>query len=403
MPTGHTLSLGTRPALRGALANDPPILIKDITLREGEQAGEVAFTIQEKVRLAHKLAEAGVDTIQVGFGANANDRAVVRQLKQENIRCKVELLCTGFVPTAERDLDEAIATGTDSVSILYRASDRQLTQGLNITREIMLEQSVKLVEQARRSTVQNIAFTPSYSTQADVEFLKTVCRAVVAAGANSVSLPDSLGIVGPWQYAWLIHEISQTVDVIVSAHCHNDYGLALANTLAGLEAGAQMAEVTVNGLGERAGNTSLDELFLALKCLYGLELRLDGSKLTALAREVSALIHQPIPPMKPVTGENAFAQKLEIHAMVATRYPDMFEAFPAALVGQKHWLRLGKGTGPKAVEAKLKELGEQASEEQVQALAHNINRFAEQYHRSMRDEEFLAQLHQLRESPIQRT
>lgn len=388
-PTESTSPFNFVDEVRAEAAAVAEIHVCDVTLRDGEQASDAAFTPAEKLEVAAELELLGVAQIQVGYPRQ--DGAAVRLIKQAGLAVPLELLCVGFMPTWQADIDVALEAGADVLNILIRSADRQI-EFLGLSRQLVVERTVAAIEYARRQGAKTVVFGPSFCTQADLAFLKQLCRAAVEAGAHRVNIADSLGVAMPAAIRFLVRQIRSAVDVPVSVHCHNDFGLAVACTLAGLEGGATWLDVSVNGIGERGGNASLEEVLLALRCLYGLDPGLHTERLFDLSRTVSRLLGVPVPGNKAVVGDNAFAQKLDIHVMVASQDPRLFEPYDPNLVGNRRWIRLGKGSGPFAVRAKLAQLGLSASDDQVQRLVAWVNETAERTKSYVTDESFVRAL-----------
>jgi isopropylmalate/homocitrate/citramalate synthase len=345
----------------------------DLTLRDGEQAANVAFGTDEKVLIARALEDLGVDQVQVGFAAQ--DSPTVAIMKDAGVNVPLELVCPAFTPSWRRDLNMAVDAGVDSVQVIMRTTDRHL-QAMHLTRAQAIRRTVGSIEFARSRGAKVVVFGPSFASQADLSFLSQICRAAVDAGAELVSIADSLGICSPAAFKQLIEEIVTEVAVPIGVHCHNDFGLATACTLAGLEAGATWADVTVGGVGERAGNASLEQVATALIHLYGSETKLKTQHFQHTAQTVARILRRPVAENAPVIGDAVFAQKLDIHVWTGQHEPELFEPYDPALVGNHRWIALGKGSGPYAVTARLKELGLSADEAQVERLVAWVNEYA---------------------------
>ncbi len=364
----------------------------DVTLREGEQTADAAFTPEQKRDLTAQLADIGVHEVQVGYPRQ--DARSFQLIKQAGIKVPLQVLSVGFLPTWREDIDISLQAGADVVCVLIRSADAQL-EFLGFSREAAIERAVQNAEYIR-SQGARAAFAFSFASQADLDFLMELSRRSVEAGAERIVLADSMGVARPAAISHLIHRAKREIAAEIAIHCHNDFGLAVANTLAALEAGAKWAEVSVNGLGERAGNAPLDEVVLALACLYGARLDIRTEGFLDLAQAVAQALNMPISPLKAVVGGNAFAQKLDIHVMVAAKRPEIFEPFDPAVAGNRRWLRLGKGSGPHAVRAKLAEYGREGSEEEVQELVRLVNARAEETRRAVPDEAVLDLLDTIR-------
>src|SRR3990172_2788060 len=257
------------------------LLIEDVTLREGEQAAEIAFSLEDRVEIARRLDAIGVPQIQVGY-AGEEDEAV-RAIKRAGVKAKLALLLVGFRPDWKRRLESAHAAGVDVLQVLFRSADAQLAH-MGISREQARDRVVEIIQHAKTQRVPLIQFEPSFVTRADWAFLETLYKDAVAAGAQQVGVSDSMGVARPAAIRYLVGRIKALTGVPVQIHCHNDFGVGLANTLAGIEAGASIADVSVGGLGERTGGACLDELVIALEGLYGVRLGVKMEGLYDLAQ-----------------------------------------------------------------------------------------------------------------------
>jgi isopropylmalate/homocitrate/citramalate synthase len=349
------------------------IVINDITLREGEQTPGVALSDDEKMKIAEALCDIGVDQIQ--FSAR-EDIKLLKRYQSSGLKVPSEALVTGFANNAIQLIDAAVECKPDIIQIIFRSSDYMLRHALNITRDQMVERSIELIRYAKDKGVKLIAFGPTDATRTEIEFLKKVCASAVEAGARRLSLNDTLGVAKPAAIKYLVEQVKSVVDVPIGLHCHNDFGLALANTLAGLEGGAQIVDVSVNGLGDRCGNTSLDELAVALKELYHIELKIKMEKLSELAKLVEHLTQVKIPHNKPIVGQDAFAEKTDSHVLAKTKMPFIFEPFDPAMVGNRSWIAIGKGTGPNAIKSKATELGITVDEKLLPEIVKAANQMA---------------------------
>jgi isopropylmalate/homocitrate/citramalate synthase len=363
-----------------------PITVTDVTLREGQQAAEVAFSPAEEVELAAALADAGVPAVQVGY-AGADDPSV-RRVRAACPDLQLAVLVVGWKDDAPAAIRSARDAGADVCSILFRAADAHLAD-LGVTPDEARRRVAELVAHARACEYPCVMFGPSFATLAPREQLLSFYRTAIEAGADVISVADSLGMAKPEAVRALVsamRELDQAIGVRV--HTHNDCGLALASTLAAVEAGANWVDATVNGLGERAGNCALEELVLALDALYGVDLGIAAQKLHALSALVERLTGVPIPPMKPVVGGNCFANKLEIHVKAAASDPRLMEPYDPSVVGTHRRVVLGRGTGETGVRVKLAELGLALPDALVGDAVRLVNDRAVATKRSVPDPEF---------------
>lgn len=337
------------------------------------------------MKIATKLDGIGVDVIQGGMALR--DKDALKALSRLGLNAKIECLITGWTPDWKEALDAAADSGVYSVGIAFRSSDLMLKNTLKMTREQMVDGSVKNVEYAKARGLK-VCFAPTDATRTDINFLKKVCLAAVKAGADRIGLPDTVGVAKPSAIKYLFKEIGKTVKVPLESHCHNDYGLALAGELAALEAGAQFADVCINGLGDRTGNVSLDEFVVAVKVLYGIDLKIKYEKLYELSEMVEKLSNIGIPWNKPIVGPNAFVLKADVHVKAASDAPFLFESFPPEMVGNKRRIALGKGTGPMAVKVKATQLNITIPEKDIPLIVKNVNEEAIKKKNELTDEDF---------------
>jgi isopropylmalate/homocitrate/citramalate synthase len=377
------------PQVLAGLRLPAKVIINDATLREGEQAAEVSFSLEEKIALAHRLDEIGVAEIEVGWPNRSSlDREALRILKKEGLRAQTQALAAIYGQEWRREVDASVECGADIVSLLHATSDIRLRHTEKMTREEVLTRSVEAVRYAvGRGPL--ISYSPTDATRTDLDFLKELVMETVAAGAERIAISDTVGAASPGAMRFLIGQVAQWVDVPVQVHCHNDFGLALANTLAAVEGGASIVDATVNGLGERNGNAALDEVAVSLKFLYGIDTGLKLDSLFSLSRYVQEVTGVPLPFNKPLVGDNAFSHKLDIHVKRVMTYAPLFEPLPPEAVGNRRVIPLGRETGPFVVGLKLKEHGLGANPEQIEEIVSRVKRLALEKKASLTEDEFL--------------
>jgi len=364
-----------------------PLTITDVTLREGQQAAEVAFSAEDEVEFAKALADAGVPVIQAGY-AGADD-GTVKRIRDAVPGLRIAVLLVGWKDDASEAIKSSRAAGADVCSVLFRSADAHLSN-LGHTRDSAIERVRELVAKGRQAGFRDVVFGPSFSTLADFDFLMRLYSEALDAGATVISLADSMGTAKPAAVAFLVENMRRLAGDAagVRVHMHNDFGLGVANTLAGIEAGANWVEVTVNGLGERAGNCPLEELVVALEALYGVRVGIRTEALFDVCKLVERLTGAEIPPMKPVAGADVFSNKLEIHVKAAASNPTLMEPFDPAAVGNRRTIRLGRGTGSTGVRMKLAELGVDLPPELVESAVQRVNEKALASKRGVSDEDF---------------
>lgn len=396
-----SVNFGTSP-FNSQAQDAPPSLdgrrlrLIDVTLREGEQAAEVAFSDEEKAEIACALGDAGVHVVQVGYAGQ--DERATRLIRDARPDLDLAALVVGWKPNAEDAISAAFEAGTTVCSLLFRSSAAHLSD-LGFTVAQAQERIRGLAAHARGLGYPHVVFGPSFATLADWDTLSKLYSAAIDGGASVISVADSTGVAAPWAMREIVGRMRALAPGIsVRVHTHNDYGLALQNALASIEAGADWIEASVNGLGERAGNCSLDELVVALKALYGYDTGIDTTKLTALSTLVAERAGVPVPPMKPVVGQNCFANKLEIHVKTAAVHPELMEAFDPVLVGGSRTIKLGRGSGPTGVRIRAAALGFELDDDETQKLVTWVNEKAVATKRPVEDDALREELTCLRQS-----
>ncbi|MEM0253656.1 MAG: 2-isopropylmalate synthase [Candidatus Bathyarchaeia archaeon] len=342
--------------------------IFDTTLRDGEQTPGVSLSVDEKLEIARQLDLLGVDVIEAGSPMSSEgEKEAVKQIAKSGLKAEICALAR----TTREDIDAAIDCDVDSIHTFISASDVQIKYALGLTREKVLELAVDAVEYIKDHGL-ICEFSPMDATRADLDFLKKLCLAAQDAGADRINIPDTVGVMTPKGMYSLIEEIKAVVRVPISVHCHNDFGMAVANSLAGVEAGATQIHVTVNGIGERAGNAALEEVVMALIALYKYETGINTKLLYSTSKLVSRLTGIPIQPNKAIVGENAFSHKSGIHTRGVTVEPATFEPITPEMVGRKRRLEAGKLAGKQGIKAQLEEVGIHPTEEQLKVIVKRV-------------------------------
>ncbi|HXU01992.1 MAG TPA: 2-isopropylmalate synthase, partial [Polyangia bacterium] len=339
------------------------VFIFDTTLRDGEQAPGCSMTTTEKVRMAGKLAELGVDIMEAGFPIASTGDFEAVQAVSRSLPVKVAALarCTALdIERAAQALDKA--KSPPRIHTFLATSDIHLKYKLKKTREQVLEDAAKAVELARKY-VDDVEFSAEDGGRTEVGYLIDVSRAVVKAGATTVNIPDTVGYSVPEDYGKLIGEVARALgsSAVVSVHCHNDLGLAVANSLAAVQNGARQVECTVNGIGERAGNCSLEEVVMVLatrKDRIGLETGIKTTELYPASRLLTEIIGVSVQPNKAIVGANAFAHEAGIHQDGFLKERTTYEIIDPKTVGvPESRLVLGKHSGRHALGQRIRELG----------------------------------------------
>ena len=334
--------------------------ICDVTLRDGEQTPGVSFSCPEKVEIATLLDTIGIEVIEAGFPAvSANEKQCVKTIANLGLDARI----CGFCRAREPDIQAAIDCGVDMVSIFIPTSELHVRIKFRKPREQVLEDSLSMIDYARDHGVL-VRFAAEDASRTDLPFLKQVYHRAADHGAVLLSYADTVGCLVPSEMHQIMTDLVSSIDRPLSAHCHNDMGCAVANTLTAAEAGAFQLHTTVNGIGERAGNASLEELLVALRMKNSIT-RYDLSHLKELSRMVEKYSGVPLPRNKPVTGELAFSHESGIHIAAILEDPATYEFFPPELVGGERHFILGKHTGRKALEHVVASLGCELSEKQI--------------------------------------
>ncbi|MFZ1918710.1 MAG: 2-isopropylmalate synthase [Terriglobales bacterium] len=341
------------------------ITIFDTTLRDGEQSPGCSMSVPEKLRLAQQLDRLGVDVIEAGFPiASEGDFEAVQSIAASVRRPIIAGLARACKPDIDRAWQALKGAAHPRIHVFLATSDIHLKYKLRITREQCLEQAREAVRHAK-SLCADIQFSPEDATRTDVPFLCQVVEVVIAAGATTVNIPDTVGYSMPEEYGQLILTLREKVAgierVTVSTHCHNDLGLAVANSLAGVQNGARQVECTINGIGERAGNASLEEVVMAMRVRadrYPYETGLTSEQLYPSSQTLAEITRVPVQPNKAITGRNAFAHEAGIHQDGMLKNPLTYEIMTPQSVGvPDSRLVLGKHSGRHALAMRCEQLG----------------------------------------------
>src|SRR5256885_8541023 len=341
------------------------ITIFDTTLRDGEQSPGCSMNVPEKLRMAHQLDRLGVDVIEAGFPiASEGDFAAVQAIAAVVRRPIIAGLARACRPDIERAWQALKDASRPRIHVFLATSDIHLKYKLRISRQQCLEQARDAVRLAK-SLCQDVEFSPEDATRTDLEFLCQIVQAVVEAGATTVNIPDTVGFSMPSEFGELNQTSRQRVQgiekVTISAHCHNDLGLAVANSLAAVAAGARQVECTINGIGERAGNASLEEIVMAARVRpdrYAYKTAVVSEQLFPASQMLSEITGVPVQPNKAIIGRNAFAHEAGIHQDGMLKNPLTYEIMTPRSVGvPDSKLVLGKHSGRHALSLRCEQLG----------------------------------------------
>ncbi len=357
--------------------------IFDTTLRDGEQSPRVSFSLEDKLKIASKLSQMKVGVIEAGFPVNSGH-------EEECVKRVVDILPEGTTVCAlarvkEKDIQTAFRTGAQMIHVFVSTSDIQIEKSLRSSREQVLKMAKTSIAQVKNQG-RECMFSPMDATRTDPDFLIQACQAAEQAGTDIINLPDTVGIAHPALIENMVSKVKGSVDIPISIHCHNDFGLAVANSLAAVGAGADMVQVSANGIGERAGNASLEEVVMGLEKLLFLPTGLRTELIYEMAKLVERLSEIPINPHKPVIGEHVFSHESGIHAAGIIEDTRTFEpgVMTPESVGHKRKLIIGKHTGKHSVKSALKDAGLTPTDQELteitlrtKKLAHKGKRIAE--------------------------
>lgn len=361
------------------------VKILDTTLRDGEQTPNVALSTDDKLTIAQALDELGVDIIEAGFPINSEGEAeAVKKIAGVGLRAEICALCRA----SKQDIDAAIGCDVDSVHIFLATSKVHLEKKLKISKEEAVEKAVTAVQYAKEHGL--IAeFSCEDATRTELEFLHEVHGNIESVGVDRIDIPDTVGVMTPPAMMQFVSEIKKKTKVPLAVHCHDDFGLSVANSLAGVRGGAEEVHVTMNGLGERAGNAALEEVVMALEAFYGISTSVNTRKLAFVSRLVSQLTGVRVQPNKAIVGENAFSHEAGIHVHGILSESSTYEPMRPEIVGKERSIVMGKHSGAHAVESKLKEYGLSLDKDQLKELVKKVKKYAESGKR-LDDAELLA-------------
>jgi len=366
----------------------PPtqIYINDTTLRDGEQAAGVAFGLEEKVAIAKFLDAIGVQELEVGIPAMGQDEAqAIRAITRLGLNAHI----LGWNRAVIADIQASLSCGLKRVHISIPVSDIQIQVKFQGRWARMLEQLRDAINFARDHGLE-VSIGGEDSSRADEHFLIDAAQFAQEWGAFRFRFCDTVGSLDPFTTFNKVQQLVAALDIPVEMHTHNDMGLATANALAGIRAGATSINTTVNGLGERAGNAALEEVVMGLKQLYGIKTGVQTQHFLELSRFVAKAVHCPVPPWKAIVGENTFAHESGIHAHGIAHNPHTYEPFAPQEVGWQRRLVIGKHSGRTSLTQVLQDYGIQLDAASGQSLLHQVRDRATQLKRSLTVDELLA-------------
>lgn len=368
-----------------AMAKQDTVQVFDTTLRDGEQSPSVYLQPQEKVDIARIMDAMGTSVIEAGFPvASEGEMEAVKRVSSEVHNSTVAALARAIPADVEAAAEAVAKARQPRIHVFMSTSPLHLKHMLQMDEQQVIERSVKAVEKAR-GYVDDVEFSAQDASRSDPAFLVEIFSAAIEAGARVINIPDTVGYATPREFGQLVRDVKAQIardDVTISVHCHNDLGLGVANTLAAVEAGARQVEVTVNGIGERAGNASAEEVIMALKTRadhYGTRIDIDTRYLHSLSKLVAQSTGMVVQPNKAVVGSNAFAHESGIHQDGVLQEPQTYEIMKPQDVGHEtNRMVLGKHSGRHALHSALSQMGYELEGQQLNQVFREFKKLAEQ-------------------------
>ncbi len=350
------------------------IKVLDTTLRDGEQTPGVSLTSMEKLRIANKLDEIGIDYIEAGSAiTSSGERESIKEITSQNFRAEI----LSFSRPLTVDIDYCIDCDVDGVNLVVPTSDLHIKDKLKTNREDLIRLSNDAVDYCKDHGLV-VELSAEDASRSDFDFLKTVYQSAIDHGADRVCVCDTVGILTPDASLELFSRLKEDIDVPIACHCHNDFGLAVANTLSAVKGGASEIHTTINGIGERAGNTSFEESVVSIdRLLDKFSTNVKINEIYDISKLVARLTGVYIQPNKAIVGENAFAHESGIHSDGIIKNSATYEPMTPELVGRKRKFVIGKHMGTHGLNSRLKELGMDVDESQLQQICDNIKVLAD--------------------------
>ncbi|MGI6686462.1 MAG: homocitrate synthase [Bacillota bacterium] len=367
------------------MTNNKKIYIVDTTLRDGEQTAGVVFANQEKIRIAQLLDSIGVDQIEAGIPVMGGDEQETIK-KIVNLKLKASIMAWNRAVIA--DIQKSLSCGVDAVAISISTSDIHIKHKLKSTRDEVLERMIKAVEFAKKEGVY-ISVNAEDASRSDMDFLIQFAKEAKKAGADRLRYCDTVGIMEPFLIYENIKKLKEAAQIDIEMHTHNDFGMATANALGGIKGGANWVGVTMNGLGERAGNAALEEVVMALKFLWNLDLGFKTELFKEVAEYVAHASGRFLPVSKAIVGSNMFRHESGIHADGIIKNANTYEAFSPEEVGLERQIIIGKHSGTRSLVMKFKEYGIDLEDGVAAELLPRVRASAVSLKRSLFDKELV--------------
>lgn len=369
----------TKKALKGK------IIIDDTTLRDGEQSAGVVFANQEKIRIAKLLDEIGVQQIEAGIPTMGGDeKESIKKIVKMNLKASI----LGWNRTVIKDVEHSLDCGVDAVALSLSASDIHIKYKLKKDRDWVLKSVEESTKFAKKHGLY-VSVNAEDASRADKIFLLKFAQVAKDSGADRLRYCDTLGIMGPYQTYAIVKEIINKIGIPVEMHTHNDFGMATANALSGIAAGATVVNTTVNGLGERTGNAPLEEVVMALKYIYNIDLGFTTKRFRELSEYVAQASGREIPDWKPIVGNSVFAHEAGIHADAVYKDPRNYEVFTPEEVGMQRRMIIGKHSGTSTVIQVLKKHGIKVSKEAAAKILARVRETAVALKRALTEMELV--------------